>query len=129
METAEMTRNKATVNTLRFLQIIVLDVVVSLFVGLLVYERASRWPILLVIVPLLLFFNIKQIRRMQESSQRVSIALPLVYGTGLVYALLWTIFSFEWWKLLIVPIPLFLMIYFLQRSKHAPRDDVAEQRE
>jgi uncharacterized membrane protein len=129
METAEMTRNKATVNTLRVLQIILLDVVVSLFVGLLVYEKASRWPILLVIVPLLLFFNIKQIRRMQESNRRVSIALPLVYGIGLVYALLWTIFSFEWWKLLIVAIPLLLMIYFLQRAKHAPRDDVAEQRE
>jgi uncharacterized membrane protein len=128
MEAPEMTTNTVTVNALRILQIILLDVVVSLFVGLLVFEKANRWPVLLVIVPLLLFFNIKQIRKMRENSRRVSIALPLVYGTGLVYAVLWAIFSFEWWKLLIVPIPLFFMIYFLQRAKHTAQDGIAKQR-
>jgi hypothetical protein len=128
MEAAEMIRNIATVNALRFLQIVLLDVAVSVFVGLLVFEKASRWPVLLVMVPLLLFFNIKLIRRMRDGSRRVSIALPLVYGTGLVYAVLWTILSFEWWKLLIIPIPLFFMVYFLQRAKHTAGDDVATQR-
>ena len=123
-----MERKPVTVNALRILQIILFDVIVGLFAGLLVFEKANRWPILLAIVPLLLFFNIRQFRRMRGSDRRASITLPLLYGTGLVYATLWTIFSFEWWKLLIVPIPLLLMIYFLQRTKHASRNYAAKQR-
>ena len=119
-----MTTN-TTINASRIMQMILLDVVVGLFVGLLVFEKSNRWPILLAIVPLLLFYNIKQIRRMWKRSQRVSIALPLIYGTGLVYAVLWTMFSFEWWKLLIVPIPLFFMIHLIWRAQYAgcPRQE------
>ena len=124
-----MKKKQTTVNVLRITQIILLDVVVSLFVGLLVFDKTGRWPILLVIVPLLLFFNIDQLWRMRESRRRVSIGLPLAYGTGFVYAVLWTISSFEWWKLLIVSIPLFFMIYFLQHAKQVAGHDVETQRE
>jgi len=110
-------RSITPVNALKLLQIILFDVAISLFVGLLVFEKANRWPVVIVIVPLLLFFNIKQIRR--EGGRRASTALPVVYGTGFLYGVLWTILSFEWWKLLIVPVPLLFLIYFHQRSKSA----------
>lgn len=121
-------KSTATIRALRVLQIILLDVAVGLFFGLMVFEKADRWPVLVVVVPLVLFFNAQQLRKMQSDPSRISITLPIIYGTTLVYTVLWTIFSFEWWKLLIVPLPLLLMIYFHQRTKHAARNYAAKRR-
>jgi hypothetical protein len=108
---------------MRVFQVILLDLAISLFFGLLVVEKESRWPILLMIVPLLLFFNIKRLRGTQGTGRRASMTLPLLYGAGVVFAVVWAILNFEWWKLLIVPVPLSLMIYFLLRTKHRAQDE------
>jgi hypothetical protein len=112
-----MTTKLYLLRSLRILQIACLDIAVGVFSGLLVYEKTNRWPILLVVVPLLLFFNLRLVRRLGVSSDFDWGTLPLIYATGFVYGVLWTILKFAWWKLLIVPIPLILLAYIRGRKK------------
>jgi len=113
-----MSRAVIAVKTLRVLQVVLVDVIVGLFSGLLVFEKTSRWPVLLVVIPLLLFVNIKQLRQMGEIQRHARKVLALVYAAGFVYGVLWTISSFEWWKLFIVPFPLAFSIYLFQRARN-----------
>ena len=103
------------------IQIVMFDAAAGLFSGLLIFEKTSRWPILLVVVPLVLFFNLKQLGHMEDIRRRARTFLVVVYAAGFVYGVVWTISSFEWWKLLIIPVPLLLLLYFLQRVRNNPQ--------
>jgi hypothetical protein len=114
-------------SVLKIVQVIMLDVAVGLFFGLMVFEKTNRWPILLIVFPVLLFINVKHLDSVSANSRRTPLTMAIVYGIGLAWGLLWTAVSFEWWKLAILPMPLFFMVYFLQRARNAKQRSVAVQ--
>ena len=116
-----MSKIAAVSKTLVIVKIVALDVAVGLFIGLLIFENPRRWPILVIIVPLIVFLNIYHLKELDNQRSRSLMALSTVYVTGFVFAVLWTAFSFEWWKLLILPVPLILGIYFRRRARMPPR--------
>ena len=100
---------------IRLFSLIMGDLALSMFVGLLVYEDRRRWPVLVLVVPIALLVNVIAIKRILHNRQQLS--LPIVYGCGFLFGLGWTIQEFDWWKLLLLPIPLAFMIYHLRTAK------------
>jgi hypothetical protein len=98
-----MSRLNTAYKVYRLSCLFVVDLAVGLLFAALIYDNPRRWPVLVVIVPVLLLGNVFSIRRTLEN--RRSLALPIIYGCGLVFMICWTIAQFEWWKLLLLIIP------------------------
>jgi len=107
----------------RLLGLLLVDLAVGLLIAALIYDNARRWPVLVVAVPVFLLGNFISVRRTLED--RRSLALPIIYGCGLFFAICWTIAQFEWWKLLLLIIPGAFFIKHLRRDSFAflRRDD------
>lgn len=91
-------------------RIVVIDLVVTLGAALLVVENQRRWPILLVVGPLLFFINFTGIQRLKQKTEgRRSTSLPVIYGFGTLLGLCWVIKDFEWWKCISLAIVLLLL--------------------
>lgn len=101
----------------RLFNLVSFDLIVGLLLAWLIVEDPRRWPILLVLIPLLLYVNAVLVRRAVMRRKTISYALPAIYFCGLVYGIGWTIAGFTWWKLISLAVPLVLFINSLRRRR------------
>ena len=71
-----MSKLNTAYKTYRLLNLFLLDLAVGLCFAALIYDNSRRWPILVVIVPVVLLVNVISVRRTLES--RRSLALPII---------------------------------------------------
>lgn len=93
------------------------DLIFCGFVAYLIVDSPKRWPVLLVFAPLFVLANVFRLRQIFRDQQPILSALAIIYGCGFLFGLVWTINAFEWWKLLILPLPLFFSIHHARRFK------------
>jgi hypothetical protein len=94
-----------------------IDLVVLLMSAALIVQEPRRWPILLVIGPVLFLVTFIGARRIFFMNPvGGSMALSLVYGCGLLGAIYWTLYEFKWWKCIAIAIALFGFVRSFKRS-------------
>lgn len=93
-----------------------IDLVVVLSSAALVAEQSRRWPLLLVVGPLLLIINALGLYRMNRETNGRSPLLPAIYSCGILGGTYWTLEDFHWWKCISLAVALLLLISTLIRQ-------------
>lgn len=112
-----MLNSRESISIGRVLNLLAFDVIVGIALTWLIVDSPRRWPILLVIVPLLLLVNFWLGKRALGARKTASYALPVIYLCGLVFSIAQVIEEFTWWRLTIVFLPLILLIVSIRAVK------------
>ncbi len=97
------------------LKIVMFDLIAGLFLAWLVIDNPRRAPFLFVAIPFVVCANVAIVWWKIQS--RASITLPAVYFLGLVFGIVWAVRNFEWWKVLLILVPLAFLIRNVQRFR------------
>jgi len=96
-------------------KILLLDAIVGLFLAALIVDNPRRAPILYLAVPFVLASNLIFIS--WKIRNPGSVTLPVVYGGGLLWGIVWTAVDFAWWKVPLLAVPSFLLYMGIQRFR------------
>lgn len=114
-----MLGNRNSVSLGRLFDLLALDVISVLVLSWLIIDNPRRWPILLVLVPVLLLINYLLGRRAFDVKKTSSYALPAIYFCGLVLSVSQVIEEFTWLRLGLVLLPLTLLVVSIKSVKRA----------
>ncbi len=103
----------------RVVDLVAFDLIVGLLLTWVIYDNPRRWPVLLVLIPVILLINFMLGRRAFGGRKTTSYALPAIYSCGLIYGVWMAVEEFMWWKLALVVVPLTLLILSIRRSRVA----------
>jgi hypothetical protein len=112
-----MVRSENCFKGMKLFSLVAIDLAVLLFGAALVVQDSRRWPVLLVIVPVLFVLSFFGILGIVGNQHRKSMVLPAIYGCGLVGGIYSALHEFAWWKCISIVVPLCLLIYSLKRSR------------
>lgn len=101
--------------TTGLVKLIMLNVCGCLVLCWLVIDDPRRKPALVVLVPAMLLIDLLFVMRMFGNPKGASVSLPIIYLCGLAYGAWWLAKEFEWWKMLVLVIPLSLLTISVRR--------------
>jgi hypothetical protein len=106
---------KSIGNVLLVAKILLLDAIVGLFLAALIIDDRRRAPFLYLAVPFVLASNLIII--WWKNRNPGSVTLPVLYGGGLLWGVVWTAVDFAWWKIPLLAVPSFLLYMSIQRYR------------
>jgi hypothetical protein len=99
-----------------------LDLIAGLFLTWLLLDNPRRAPFLFIAVPAVVIANVAI--AWWKLRSRAALTLPAIYFFGSVGAVVWTAADFEWWKLLLLPVPVTLFIVNVQRFRRVLASEI-----
>ncbi|MFP5235648.1 MAG: hypothetical protein ACLGSD_07080 [Acidobacteriota bacterium] len=115
MDGGVMAASIRTSRAYRVFQLIVVDLIFSLFVAWLIVDSPRRWPVLIVFVPLFLLANLYRLNWIRRDRPPTISGLAVIYSCGFLFGVIWTIAQFAWWKIPLLAVPLVLALYHWKR--------------
>jgi hypothetical protein len=115
-----MSRLGTAVTFGRMFRLLMLDLAAGCFAGWLIIDNPHRWPAVAVLLLPVLLINLVVGRRIVAGRSERPLILPIIYAVALLFGLWWIITGFEWWKVLLLLVPLALIVVNLQRFKRDP---------
>ena len=112
-----MTDNATATKKLSIARLIMFDIVVALLSCAVFIKSHVSWDIGIVLLVLVVAANIFVVFRGDKIERWTSIHLTILYGCCSIGAIVWCIFSFSWWKLLVIAFPLVSFVKYANKLK------------
>jgi uncharacterized membrane protein (UPF0136 family) len=89
-----MLKLENSAKAMKILALVGMNLVVLLLSAALVVQEPRRWPILLAVGPALVLLTFFGLRRILGNPPGRALALPIIYGCGLLGGIYWMLYEF-----------------------------------